>query len=57
MQESKNKTIILLLWAVAMLLVIAISMIITTLQKSESQEDNVIVYDGSEDNPYIEGVQ
>ncbi|BCJ93571.1 hypothetical protein acsn021_11400 [Anaerocolumna cellulosilytica] len=57
MQESKNKIIKLMLWAVAMLLVIAISMIITTLQKSKSQEENVIVYDGSEDNPYIEGVQ
>lgn len=56
--EKNKQAIKLILWAGLMILILIISIVIKrgdTFKPNES--DKVIAYDGSETNPYIEGVQ
>lgn len=58
MMEKNKQVIKLILWAGLMILILMLSIFIKsrdTFKPNESDKD--IVYDGSETNPYIEGVQ
>ena len=58
MKDRDKKVIKLILWAVVLILTITLSVYLDSSEKSDNRDSNdIMVYDGSENNPYIEGVQ
>ncbi len=58
MEDRDKKIIKLFLWAIVLILTITLSVYLNSSKKSDNRESNdIMVYDGSENNPYIEGVQ
>ncbi|BCN29547.1 hypothetical protein [Anaeromicropila herbilytica] len=65
MEEKKKKIMATIMWGIGLVIVIIVLVFINgenntkdnKTKQSVEQKSNVIVHDGSENNPHIEGVQ